>query len=129
LPSVTVIENISLKLLTKVQMSTVAKTMQRSRNSGKPMLQAVAVEVRQSVIDVQPPIRITEEIAERYYEELKLRKKYGDDITSIVDVTPHGNFVYGGEEGAEWLRIEVDNRHITNERAIELLMLVIGNCL
>jgi hypothetical protein len=86
-------------------------------------MKPISVELNSSILDLEIPIKLTEQLYEKYCDEIELRKKYGEDVTSIRDITPNGNFVYRQNV----LRIEVDNRYITNKRAVQLVMLILKN--
>jgi hypothetical protein len=67
-------------------------------------------EVVQSIVDIKTPFKITDELYDLYLDELK-----NSDASSIRDITPSGNFING--DSADYLRIEIDNRYLSNDEA------------
>lgn len=64
-------------------------------------------EILSTTIEITVPFKLTDKIHEKFCNKIKNE--------SFRDTTPHGNFVYETNS----IRIEVDNRYITNDEAIE----------
>lgn len=100
-------------------------------NNANTVLPAVAYTLHVSQIYVKTPFLITERRHQKFISELKKRNVYGKLITCIEDITPWGDFVYGSKNGKEQtkqLKLEIDNRHLSNQKACELLAAVFCNC-
>jgi hypothetical protein len=91
------------------------------------VLPAVAFELHTSIFDVKLPFKMTDAVYETYTQMLEDKKTFGEQITCIRDCTPSLSFIYGNE-ATEYLRIEVDNRHLPNNLAMILLNKVLSNC-
>lgn len=59
---------------------------------------------------------------------LEDKRRFGEQIAWIEDCTPSLSFIYGNG-GTDYLRIEVDNRLISNDLAISLLNKVLSKVL
>jgi len=96
-------------------------------NDVNHVLPAVAFELHTSIFDVKLPFKMTDAVYETYVQMLEDKQTFGEQINCIKDCTPSLSFIYGNE-ATEYLRIEVDNRHLPNNLAMILLNKVLSNC-
>ena len=100
-------------------------------NCANRVLPAVAYELYVSQIYIKTPYLITDKRYEKFILELKKKHVYGDLITCIEDITPWGDFIGNSKNGKEQtrqLKLEIDNRYLSNDKACELLAAVFCNC-